>query len=103
MQEQTFKIIAILAMQQGTSERGDWQSQEVIIEAQENVQYPDRHLLTLRGDKVKMLDGIKVGDEVTAQWSANVRDWKTRDGKTAYSQVNNCWKIALTAKEDKPF
>lgn len=83
----------ILALQQGVSERGNWQSQEVIIEALENVQYPDRVLLTLRGDKVKMLEGIKVGDTVTAQWASSVREWKTREGKVAYSQVNNCWKL----------
>lgn len=93
MKEQYFKVVQILALQQGTNERGSWQSCDVIIEAKQNVEFPDRYLLTLRGEKVKMLEGIKVGDTVTAQWSSYVRDWKTRDGRVAYSQVNSCWKL----------
>ena len=35
MEQRKFKVIEILALQSGTSERGEWKSQEVIL-----VQYP---------------------------------------------------------------
>ena len=54
-----YKIKEILPLQQGTSERGDWQSQEVIVEENANVQYPNQLLLRLRGDKTGQLTGLK--------------------------------------------
>ena len=41
MEQRKFKVIEILALQSGTSERGEWKSQEVILEEVQNVQYPD--------------------------------------------------------------
>ena len=52
-----YKIKEILPLQQGTSERGNWQSQEVIVEENANVQYPNQLLLRLRGDKTAQLTG----------------------------------------------
>ena len=54
-----YKIKEILPLQQGTSERGDWQSQEVIVEENMNVQYPNQLLLRFRGEKVSQLNGLK--------------------------------------------
>lgn len=93
MTEQTFKVIEILELQSGVSERGEWKSQEVVLEAEQNVMYPDRYLVTLRGDRTEQLREISVGDRVTAVWTASVRDWMTRDGRKAHSQVLTCWKI----------
>ncbi len=56
MEQRKFKVIEILALQSGTSERGEWKSQEVILEEVQNVQYPDPSgkmtSLRLRGRQV---------------------------------------------------
>ena len=36
---ETLKVIKVLQMQQGTAERGQWKSQDIVVEAQQNVQY----------------------------------------------------------------
>lgn len=94
MNEQIFKIVELLDLQQGQSERGEWKSQEVILEEVANVQYPDRFLVAFRGDKVEMLQGLQVGDHVVAHWSAMVRQYKTKETqRVVYAQHLNGWKI----------
>ena len=94
MEQQQFKVISMLAPQSGVSERGEWRSQEIILEEVANVQYPDQYLVTFRGDKVDMLKGIKAGDTVTAHWSAYVRSYKSKDGlRDMHAQQLNGWKI----------
>ena len=97
MEEKTYKVIEVLEMQTGTSERGEWKSQEVIVEECAEVQYPDRWLLRLSGSGVDQLAQIKVGDVVKAQWASSVREWRTKDGKVMHSQEHRCWKIVPIA------
>lgn len=94
---ETLKVIKVLQMQQGTSERGQWKSQDIVVEAQQNVQYPDRYVLHFSGQAVDQLAGIREGMVVTAQWAASVREWKTKDGREMYSQEMKCWKIEPVA------
>ena len=93
MEQRKFKVVEILALQSGTSERGEWKSQEVILEEVQNVQYPDRYLIRFSGEKVAMLADIRQDDIVTASWTASVRSFNTRDGRKAYAQSLNGWKI----------
>ena len=93
MEQRRFKVVEILALQSGTSERGEWRSQQVILEELQNVQFPDRYLVRFCGEKVAMLADLKKDDVVTASWTANVRSFNTHDGKTAYAQSLNGWKI----------
>lgn len=88
-----YKVITILPMQSGTSERGNWRSQELIIESTEQVQYPERFLLHLSGTAVDQMNGIKEGDIVEALWAGNVRSFTRKDGTVAYMQENRCWKL----------
>ncbi len=93
MEQRKFKVIEILALQSGTSERGEWKSQEVILEEVQNVQYPDRYLIRFNGEKVEMLTGIKQDDIVSASWTASVRSYNTKDGRKMWAQSLNGWKI----------
>ena len=102
MTERTFKVTDMLPVQQGESERGPWRSQDIIVESTENVQYPDRLLLRFSGNGVEMLAGVKVGMVVRAWWSANVRVFKTRDGRDCHVQELRCWKIEPVTNVVKP-
>lgn len=102
MEKKTYKVVSILPAQNGTSERGEWCSQEIVIESTEQVQYPDSFLLRLTGKNVEQLTGIKVGDVVEALWSSNVRSFQRKDGSgTTYMQENRCWKISMA--DNQPF
>ena len=60
-----FKIVKLLALRQGTSERTgqEWKSREVVLESTEAVMYPDLIVATLRGDWAENPD-FKEGDIV---------------------------------------
>lgn len=102
MTDRTFKVTDMLPVQQGESERGPWRSQDIIVESTENVQYPDRLLLRFSGNGVDMLAEVKVGMVVRAWWSANVRQFKTRNGNDCHVQELRCWKIEPVTNEVKP-
>lgn len=99
MSERRFKVVQLLDIQSGTSQHGDWKSQEVILEEMQDVQYPDRYLIRFSGSKLEQLEGIKEGDIVTASWTANVRSFDTKDGRKAYAQSLNGWKIEVCVNE----
>ena len=99
MTDRNFKVTDMLPVQQGESERGPWRSQDIIVESTENVQYPDRLLLRFSGNAVDMLAEVKVGMVVKAWWSANVRQFKTRDGRDCFAQELRCWKSEPVAAE----
>lgn len=94
MEQRKFKVIELLAFQNGVSEHGEWKSQEVILEELQDVQYPDRYLIRFSGSKVEQLEGIKEGDIVTAKWTASVRSYNTKDGRKMWSQSLNGWQVS---------
>ena len=73
MEQRRFKVVEILALQSGTSERGEWRSQQVILEELQNVQFPDRYLVRFCGEKVAMLADLKANHP---QVLAKIRDTK---------------------------
>lgn len=99
----TYKVKALLPLQQGTSERGQWCSRDVIVESTEQVQYPDTFLLHFSGSAVDQLSGISEGDVVEAMWASSVRQFTRKDGNTAYVQEHRCWRINVVQSPNRPF
>ena len=68
-----FKIVKLLALRQGTSERTgqEWKSREVVLESTEAVMYPDLIVATLRGDWAENPD-FKEGEK-DGRWFNNIR------------------------------
>jgi hypothetical protein len=66
----TFKIVKLLALRQGTSERTgqEWKSREVVLESTEAVMYPDLIVATLRGEWAENPD-FRDGDIIEASLS----------------------------------
>ena len=65
-----FKVVKLLALRQGTSERTgqEWKSREVVLESTEAVMYPDLIVATLRGEWAENPD-LREGDIVEAALS----------------------------------
>ena len=93
MEEKRFKVLELLALQEGVGEHGEWKSREAIVEEAACVQYPDRYLVTFRGEKVDLLNGVNVGDTVKLAWSAYVRKFTTKNGTEVRQQQLNVWKL----------
>jgi hypothetical protein len=80
------KIVQVLDMQTGTSARGDWKKQDIILETEE--QYPRKICVTLWGDRINDIAGVQIGKELltisvyiesrefNGRWYTDVRAWK---------------------------
>lgn len=88
----TLKVIEILPLQQGVSQRGEWRNQQIVVEEKIALPRPDRFLLRFNGEHVDKLAGIKVGDEIQAKWTNTVRFFE-KDGRKFYSQECNVWSM----------
>lgn len=81
------KIIAVLPLREGTSSKGDWQSQEYVVETHE--QYPKKLVFNVFGvDKINQF-AIKQGEELkvsfdidaheyNGRWFNNIRAWSVQ-------------------------
>lgn len=81
------KLLQILPVQTGTSKAGnEWSKQEFVIETEE--QFPKKVCFTLFGDKLSLLQGISVGDQIEVAFNLESRDF---NGKW-YHNIN-AWRI----------
>lgn len=89
------KIIATLQPKKGVSQKGEWVSQEYVLET--NEQYPKKMCFEVYGkDKIEKF-AIKIGEEMevfinidareyNGKWYNTIRAWNV---KRPYSQENN--------------
>jgi len=90
------KIQQILKPESGVSRAGkEWKKQEFVIETEE--QFPRKVCFTLFNDKVSLIDGIAVGEEVEVAFNLESREF---NGKW-YHNIN-AWKIDKPAEENIP-
>jgi len=81
------KLIQVLPLQSGVSKAGnEWSKQEFVIETDE--QFPKKACFILFGNKVSLLAGFKVGDQVEVSFNLESREF---NGKW-YTDAN-AWKI----------
>ena len=74
-----FKIVKLLQVRSGVSQQtgNPWKSREVVLEAQQNVMYPDRYVATIFGDAVDKFTAQE-GDVVGVVLSHSVREYNGR-------------------------
>lgn len=81
------KLIQILPVQTGTSKAGnEWSKQEFVIETED--QFPKKVCFTLFGDKLSLLSGFSMGDNIEVAFNLESREFS---GKW-YHNIN-AWKI----------
>jgi hypothetical protein len=81
------RIEQILPVQSGVSKAGkEWSKQEFVIETEE--QFPKKVCFTLFGDKLSLLSGMNIGDQVDVAFNLESREFS---GKW-YHNIN-AWKI----------
>jgi len=71
------KVIAALPERSGTSARGDWKSQEFVIEYQEG-QYPRHLVFTVFGADRLQRFNIQVGQNVLVAFDIDAHEWNGR-------------------------
>ena len=71
------KVIAALPERSGTSARGDWKSQEFVIEYQEG-QYPRKMVFNVWGADRLQRFNIQVGQNVLVAFDIDAHEWNGR-------------------------
>jgi hypothetical protein len=81
------KLTRILNSESGVSRAGNaWTKQEFVVETAD--QYPKTVCFTLFNDKVSMVSGLQVGDEIEVSFDVESREFNNK----FYHNIN-AWKI----------
>lgn len=83
------KVLELLPVQTGTSQRGEWKKQEFVIETIDE-QFPKKICFTLFNDKIGILNGINVNADVEVSFNVESREYNGR-----WFHNVNAWKIEL--------
>ncbi|HWU89313.1 MAG TPA: DUF3127 domain-containing protein [Kofleriaceae bacterium] len=75
---------------------------EFVVEMSDNPKYPQVVLFQLTGDRCAQLDGLKVGDQVTIEFSLRGREWRSPSGDVKYFNSLDVWKIVPARAETGP-
>ena len=91
--EFTGLLIQQLPVQSGTSQKGDWKAQDIIIETVET--YPKKIAINFYGDKINEIEKLNINDDVTVTANVESREY---NGKW-YTKVS-AWKVVVNKKAD---
>lgn len=84
--EITGKIIEVLPAKSGTSQKGEWTTQQYVLETIE--QYPKKFLFEIWGTEKIQSFAIQAGDEVTVHFDTDVREYNGN-----HYGSNRAWKV----------
>jgi single-stranded DNA-binding protein len=88
--ETTGRLHTIFETKQ-VSER--FSKREFVIEVADNPKYPQVVLFQLTGDRCAQLDELRVGDQVTVEFSLRGREWRSPSGEVKYFNSLDVWKV----------
>ena len=87
------QLIQKLPVSSGTSQKGQWKSQEIIVETIET--YPKKIAIEFFGDKVSEIDKLNINDQLTVSINIESREF---NGKW-YTKVK-AWKVVVDIAAD---
>lgn len=70
------KVIAALPERSGVSARGEWKSQEFVIETHDN--FPRKMVFSVFGADRLQRFNIQIGQEINVSFDINAREWNGR-------------------------
>ena len=95
--EATGRLHAVTETKQVTER---FQKREFVVEMSDNPRYPQLVLFQLTGDRCAQLDGLRVGDEVTVDFSLRGREWTSPKGEVKYFNSLDVWTIERAGARD---
>lgn len=108
------KVVQVLEPVTGTSARGEWRRQEVIVETP-GATFSRKICVTFWGDKVDESSGLKEGDELNlgidiesreynGRWYTEVKAWRiTHKGPAAQAVPEGAGLPPFSEPEEDPF
>jgi hypothetical protein len=93
--ELTGKLVQVLPLQSGTSTKGEWKRQSIIIETEE--QYPRKVCIVLWTEQIANIANIAPGELITASINIESREFEGR----WYTDVR-AWRIQRATQVAEP-
>ncbi|MCB9263266.1 MAG: DUF3127 domain-containing protein [Flavobacteriales bacterium] len=104
------KVVKLLPMQSGQSQRGPWKKQEMILET--NEQYPKKIAISCWSEKVDEIQNLAAGTNIKVsiniesreyndKWYTDVRAWKI-EPLQASQPVDNTNTASFNSINDEP-
>lgn len=81
---------------------GSMKKRELIVEYIENPQYPEYLKFEAVQDRCKLLDEVRVGDDVEVFFNLRGRPWTDKAGKKSYFNSMQLWKINILKTTAQP-
>lgn len=78
-----------------------FRKREVVIEHSDNPMYPQFNSFQLTQDKVGILDGYNVGDQINFGFNLRGRAWTSPSGEEKYFNTLEIWRISLASSLDE--
>lgn len=88
MLQHTGKLIVLGDTQQITD---SFSKREFVLE--DSGEYPQTVLFQATQDRCSLMDGFKVGDELTVNFNLRGRKWTNKEGEDKYFNSLDAWKI----------
>lgn len=75
---------------------------ELILEYAENAQYPEYIKFECINDKCKLLDTLRVGNDVEIHFNLKGRPWTDKKGVKSYFNSLQLWKVSALGPNNTP-
>jgi len=98
MSEVTGKLVEIFDTIQVSE---SFKKREFVVEVVDG-QYSEVIKLELIQDNCSILDGLKIGQEITAKFNLKGRKWTNQQGEDKYFNTLQAWRIDLVKGEETP-
>lgn len=101
----TGQLVVIKNIQQVSAK---FTKREFVVEVSDNPKYPQMVLFELSGDRVNLIDGYQVGEQVEIEFNLRGREWKSPAGELKYFNTLSVWKLkregqrAQSRRDDPP-
>ena len=96
MSEVTGKLVKIFDTIQVSE---SFKKREFVVEVVDG-QYSEVIKLELIQDNCAVLDGLKIGQEITAKFNLKGRKWTNQQGEDKYFNTLQAWRIDLEAQQE---
>ena len=70
-----------------------FKKRELIVTYSENPTYPETLKFEATQDKVSILDGLNIGDQIEVHFNLRGREWTNKDGVVSVFNTLGVWKV----------
>jgi len=92
--------VKLIGTTQQVSEK--FKKRELIVTYSENPTYPETIKFEATQDKVTILDGLNIGDQIEVHFNLRGREWTNKEGVVSVFNTLGVWKVVKMGVSQSP-